>query len=186
MPIKDPEIRRESRRRYYEANREKFRERQNRYNEAHREERRAAAKRRYREKREELLEQSRRWREANPEKVRENMRRWRANGGTPHRRRIEATDRLWHAQNGCCYLCDQPIPREDAVLEHDHRCCARLRFCDFCIRGVACQPCNHVIGSAKDDPARLELIAQNLRTKLAEIDERLAAKLAQFTLEGAN
>jgi hypothetical protein len=38
------------------------------------------------------------------------------------------------------------------------------------------------VGHAYDDPARLELIAQNLRVKLAEMDARLASKPEQMTL----
>lgn len=177
MPNKDPEKDRENKRRYYLANGERIREQQRlrreREGEAGRERRRAASRQRYWAKRDQMLAQSRAWREANPEKVRENMRRWLENGGEPHRRRKETTAKLWREQNGCCYLCEQPVPLEDAHLEHDHRCCPRLRFCSSCVRGVSCRGCNHAIGHARDDPDRLELIARNLRAKLAEIDERL-------------
>jgi Recombination endonuclease VII len=186
MAIKDPEKRREYARARYQANREKVLE-ETRLRRAPgspgREQHNASSRRWYWANRERAAEISRKWREENPDKVRENMRRWRAAGGSPHRHRLEATDMLWREQGGRCYLCKQEIPREDAVLEHDHRCCPRLKFCDLCVRGVACQRCNHVVGHAGDDPDRLELIARNLRAKLAEVDERLAAKPEQLTLE---
>ena len=178
MPYKDPEKAREAKRRYYLANLERERERGHQYNEAHREQRRAAERARYWSKPEELRAQRRAWGQANPEKVRENMRRWRAAGGSPHRRRNEVKAELWQRQDRRCYLCEQPVSLEDVHLDHDHRCCGRLSFCLFCIRGVACRGCNHAIGNAGDDPARLELIARNLRAKLDEIDVRLAAKTA--------
>lgn len=181
MPYKDPEKARENKRSYYQSTREQQLEQQRlrreREGEAGRERRRAASRQRYWDKREQMLAQSKAWREANPERVRENMRRWRENGGDPHRRRKELTTKLWNEQGGRCYLCERPVAREDAHLDHDHRCCPRLKFCSYCVRGVACRGCNHVVGNAEDDPDRLELVARNLRAKLAEIDVRLAAKL---------
>ena len=178
MPYKDPEKAREAKRRYYQANRERLLELDRQYKEAHREEHNASSLRYYYANREVVREKNRAWREANPEKVRENMRRWRAAGGRPpwQRRRNAAVAELWDEQDGRCYLCEQPVLLEHVHLDHDHRCCPRLEFCSFCIRGVACRGCNHMVGNAGDDPARLELVARNLRVKLAEIDVRLANK----------
>src|SRR6266536_2101312 len=119
MPHKDPEKAREARARYYQANIEQNRERQRQYNETHREQRRAYMRQRYRANRERLSEQGRAWREANPERVRENMRRWRAGGGRSplQRRRDEAVARLWHEQDGRCYLCERPVPLEGVQLD---------------------------------------------------------------------
>jgi hypothetical protein len=184
MAIKDPEKRREYARRYYQANRERILEyERSRRTPELRQAKAASARRWYWANREQAAETSRKWREANPERVRENMRSWRAAGGTPHRRRLEITAELWHEQDGCCYLCELPVPLEEAHLEHDHRCCPRLKFCARCVRGVAHERCNHVVGHAGDDPDRLELIAWNLRVKLAEVDERLAAGPEQLPLE---
>jgi Recombination endonuclease VII len=182
MPYKDPERAREAGRAYYQANIERVRERSRQHGETHREQKRVAAREWYWANREQAHVKSRAWRDANPEKVRENMRRWLASGGNPHRRRIETTARLWREQDGRCYLCEKPVPLEDAVLEHDHRCCPRMKFCAVCIRGASCPRCNHVIGHAEDDPDRLELIARNLRAKLAEVGEQIASKPAQLSL----
>lgn len=185
MPYKGSEQEKEAKRLWYQANIERERERSRRYKEAHREQHRATNRRRYWAKRDQLREQGRAWREANPEKVRENYRRWRDAGGKNplQRRRNQAVAELWHEQGGCCYLCEKPVPLEDVHLEHDHRCCPRLSFCAFCIRGVSCAQCNHVVGFAEDDPDRLELIARNLRAKLAEVDVRIAAVPVQLSLE---
>jgi len=97
--------------------------------------------------------------------------------------RREIRDELWAEQGGCCYLCgDQLARKEDAHLDHDHRCCPYHKLCRFCVRGLSCSHCNLAIGNAGDDPDRLELIARNLRIKLAEMDERLASKPQQLEL----
>jgi hypothetical protein len=168
----DPEKARESKRRWYEANRERILE-QRRSDPDRWEKHKAASRRYYHANREKEAERSRAWREANPERVRENMQRWLAAGGVTDRRRRDVVTRLWNEQVGKCYLCERAMPVNEAVLEHDHRCHPRLAFCDSCVRGVACSRCNHVIGHANDDPDRLELIARNLRAKLAEMNERL-------------
>lgn len=89
----------------------------------------------------------------------------------------------WHAQGGCCYLCAEPLLLEEAILEHDHRCCPNRKWCSRCVRGAAHSSCNAAIGYVLDDPDRLETIARNLRAKLAEMDDRLAAKSQQLTLD---
>lgn len=103
---------------------------------------------------------------------------------TPKRvSRDEIKREFWCDQDGCCYLCgDSLASLETAHLDHDHRCCPRHEFCQHCVRGLSCPSCNHLIGNAGDDPDRLELIAQNLRAKLAEMDARLASKPEQMAL----
>lgn len=129
------------------------------------------------------------WRAANPDRVRAMGRRADAVRKTkgyksPDRvRRRELTARLWDEQDGCCYLCARPVELERAVLDHDHRCCPLDAYCSYCIRGVACNPCNQAIGILDDDPDLLELVARNLRAKLAEVDERRASKPEQLTLD---
>jgi hypothetical protein len=91
--------------------------------------------------------------------------------------------RLWQEQDGCCYLCEESVALENAVIDHDHRCCPEKAFCRYCIRGLAHSTCNTAIGQLGDDPDRLELVARNLRAKLAETDARLASKPEQGMLE---
>lgn len=147
---------------------EKAREYQRRYNRENAERLRQAARDKY-------------W--ANPEERRASARNYYYD--VKRKRRDQVLSELWLAQGGRCYLCEQPFPLADMVLEHDHRCCqsGRFQFCSFCVRGAACARCNKSIGQALDDPDRLELMARNLRAKIAEVTERLAAKPAQASLE---
>jgi recombination endonuclease VII len=76
----------------------------------------------------------------------------------------------WAAQDGKCYLCGDPISliadpgeRRTAMVDHDHECCPYGKSCPECRRGLACNPCNILLGLVKDDIDRLELIARNAR-----------------------
>lgn len=177
------ECRYEYRRRRHEANREADREYMRKYYAdnaaAHRQRRRdyVAAHR------EEVLEASRQHHTEN-RSVRNEARRLRAaaSGDKRDLRKREIVARLWSEQGGLCYLCEEPVLLEDAMLEHDHRCCPLGKFCRLCTRGASHQECNKVAGHGGDDPDRLERIARNLRVKLAEIGERLASKPEQVLL----
>jgi Recombination endonuclease VII len=72
---------------------------------------------------------------------------------------------LWLAQDGKCYLCEDPLDRDAyrAIhLDHDHSCCPLGKSCAVCRRGLACRRCNVLIGWVDHDPGRLRLIADNL------------------------
>jgi hypothetical protein len=81
---------------------------------------------------------------------------------------------LYLQQNGCCYLCGDPLPKDltKAAIDHDHSCCTGMKAgpsrnkasCGNCVRGIACGACNRLIASAQDDPDRLRRIADNLET----------------------
>jgi hypothetical protein len=179
------ERRREYRRRYDAANAERIREYQREYYQANRERNR---------------ERNRQWRAANPERERANRRRYyetnaerlreqarqkRLNGHKTirQRRQAEIIAKLLQEQRGRCYLCETNLTPDQAVLEHDHRCCPKNNtWCAYCIRGAACGACNQAIGLMRGDPVLIERIAGNLRVKLAEIDERMAVKPAQDML----
>jgi hypothetical protein len=133
---------------------------------------------------EEVLEDSRRryWENQDQANEGRRKRRQRPGGKTPReRKRDEIIAILWTEQGGLCYLCEEAVTLEDAVLEHDHRCCPLGQFCSFCIRGAAHGECNKAIGHAADDPDRLERIARNLRAKLAEVDDQLKGKPEQLS-----
>lgn len=125
-------------------------------------------------------ENNRRWRERNPELARErdraNMRKFQ------HGITLADKAAMLETQGGCCYLCGDEIMMETAVIEHDHRCCPPARSCRYCRRGLACQPCNKMIGMAADDPARLRRIANSLEIALKLADERLRGKPEQLGL----
>jgi hypothetical protein len=176
-------------REYYAANAERKREYARQYRQEHADRRRETKKRYYRKNPQPDRDRARRWAQENPERYREtqnrNSRKARARGyrepRTHERDRVIAVH--WHSQGGCCYLCGEPLLLEEAILEHDHRCCPNGKWCSYCVRGAAHPSCNAAIGMVLDDPGRLETIARNLRTKLAEMDDRLAAKPQQLTLD---
>jgi len=185
VAYKDPERTKAYQREYRERHREKAREKAQRWRDENPERSRESRRRYVREHREEVLEENRKRYWANREEAirQRQLRRQRPGGKTPRERaRDEIVTQLWHAQEGCCYLCNKFVALEDAVLEHDHRCCPPGAFCQFCIRGVSHQGCNKILGHAADNPDLLELIAFNLRAKLPEMDQRMASKPSQADL----
>lgn len=56
-------------------------------------------------------------------------------------------------QQGKCAICEKPM--EQVVVEHDHRTGR--------VRGLACNPCNWMLGHAREDPEILERGAAYLR-----------------------
>lgn len=141
----------------------------------------------------ENAEYVRRWREAHPEKVQEY------NGGPLYKSGYrlkymygltpESWARRFAEQDGCCYLCSEPLdlsnPRKIHV-DHDHSCCRGIRSCGKCIRGLACEPCNRAIGLLGDNPERIMRVAARLAAANAEVAARLAAKPVQAELFDIN
>jgi hypothetical protein len=68
---------------------------------------------------------------------------------------------MWAEQDGCCYLCGEPLAGKVNV-DHDHSCCPPGKSCRLCRRGLACTRCNTLVGLAGDDPTLLRRIAANL------------------------
>ena len=139
---------------------------------------------RYRsENREKVRAARARYRQANLEAMRASTRRSgpKVRHGSDY---VEVFAALWDAQSGRCYLCGDDLVAEQAVIEHDHRCCPSARSCPYCRRGLACGPCNGIIGFARDDPVRLRRIADNLEPALTAVAIRLSEKPQQLTLTG--
>lgn len=199
MPLKDPDARREYNRQYRQANPDKTKQWQRTDYGKNRDARLAAKREYYEQNPQAQVEKSRSYREANreqvlarqrerrrvdPEKYREMQRPWReANKG----RRCQAEmirrhgpeivaewPAMWQDQKGRCYLCRRELDPKATHVDHDHRCCPPKTSCTRCRRGLACNPCNILIGQASDDPALLRLIAGNLEAVLAVITERLS------------
>jgi Recombination endonuclease VII len=99
----------------------------------------------------------------------------------------EGLTRMHEDQHGLCYLCGDPLPddRYFLAVDHDHRCCPPKKSCAFCRRGLTCHSCNVLIGHAKDDPARLRRIADNLEAAIAAATPRIACKPVQLALAPA-
>jgi hypothetical protein len=161
---------------YREANREKIRASSGAYREANREKVRTSSKT---------------YREANREKVRSSERARRAANRTQMRDQTLKSRHgmtpsmwaaMWEAQDGRCYLCQEPMTPESADVDHDHTCCAPPRSCSNCRRGLAHKPCNTAIGILNDDPDLMRKIAANLEAVLGPVRDRIAAKPYQANL----
>ena len=60
------------------------------------------------------------------------------------------------AQDNRCACCNDTLsPGRGTHIDHDHSCCPTYKTCGKCIRGLVCEPCNSMLGKAKDDPERL-------------------------------
>jgi hypothetical protein len=156
----------------------------------------AEQKRYYDANRDARLAATQRWREANPEQVRAYRAAYEAAHPRPTKprrpsrmpppRERHLIDRhgmtaagwadLWEAQDGCCYLCEMPLPvsARRVHIDHDHRHCPPGRSCSACRRGLAHVGCNTLIGLVNDDPGKLLVIAENLIAALEGYDERVA------------
>ena len=141
----------------------------------------------------ERKEWARQYQEANRDRINEASRRryqanhrsvnWATGARQRHGRDIlEAFAAMWQAQDGCCYLCERPLIREKAVIDHDHAHCPDGKSCTYCRRGLACSPCNVLIGVAHDDPQLLRTIADNLESVLNVTRARIAAAPRQELL----
>lgn len=163
---KQLESKRESTRRYREANLEQERERVRESNRKWREANLEQA-------REQDRESARRWREANPEKFRENMRKWqqanpdklRAKDRRRRERELNAADRYTDLTSRCkvCYLCQQPL--DQAATVHVEHVYPLSRIADempddyTSILLLACEACN----LSKSDATLIEWIERRVR-----------------------
>jgi hypothetical protein len=101
-----------------------------------------------------------------------------------HRMRLSDWEAMWSAQQGCCYLCGDPLStaKNRVHVDHDHSCCPPGRSCSFCRRGLACNGCNAIIGHARDDAARLRRIADSLDLVIPVTVLRISEKPVQLVL----
>jgi hypothetical protein len=96
-----------------------------------------------------------------------------------HRHQMTLADwnDLWVLQEGKCYLCQNPLSSNlrKVHLDHDHRCrsCGSVRSCKFCLRGLACDRCNWIIGLAGEDAELLKRIALYLETSYQDVSWKL-------------
>ena len=105
---------------------------------------------------------------ADPERARQEAREQYKRNGRKHNLKWkfgitpEQRDAMFTAQDGCCYLCGEPLDGRTVHIDHDRSCCRGDRSCGSCIRGLACQLCNQGIGQFADDPERMRRVADNL------------------------
>ena len=126
------------------------------------------------------VERARRWAQEHPEAAIQHCRNFRMRAHGPMAEEMLAA--MWEQQGGCCYLCCEPLEREQAVVDHDHACCRRPKTCAACRRGFACHRCNRLIGAVGDDPDLLRRIAANLDLAIQVTRPLIAAKPVQLEI----
>ena len=75
-----------------------------------------------------------------------------------------------------CKICKTELLKKDRdwVVDHDHNCCPKNKSCDNCRRGFICQPCNKVLGFAKDNTEILQAAIDYLEEyKRSKIDANI-------------
>lgn len=79
---------------------------------------------------------------------------------------LEDFDNLLCKQGGVCAACGSSHSGaigKDWGVDHDHACCSGKKTCGKCVRGILCNPCNLILGLAKDNPKILDALASYLR-----------------------
>lgn len=72
----------------------------------------------------------------------------------------EAYQELFSLQGGRCATCG--VAPEKFYIDHDHSCCAGIKTCGGCVRGLLCFNCNTALGQVKDNPATLLAMVEYL------------------------
>ncbi len=87
---------------------------------------------------------------------------------------VERWNEMLATQDGCCYLCADPLDPKHTHVDHSHACCPGDRSCGKCVRGLACRWCNQGVGQFRDDPERMRRAALALELAEATIRPALA------------
>jgi hypothetical protein len=68
---------------------------------------------------------------------------------------LDDYNKMREAQNNRCAICDitEAEMRDDIYfcVDHDHKCCPAHKSCGKCVRGLLCNPCNALVGFAKEN-----------------------------------
>ena len=116
------------------------------------------------EHRRKCREEAKKWYEENPGLANSRERKRRFNMTE------EGFAQRLEEQNGGCAACgskDTGAKRgsknKNWHVDHDHSCCSGKKTCGKCVRGLLCQPCNLILGLAKDNPETLVKLSEYLR-----------------------
>lgn len=69
-------------------------------------------------------------------------------------------------QAGKCKACGDVVDITQGnklQIDHDHSCCAGVKSCGKCIRGLLCPRCNKILGFSKDSILLLEKLIDYLK-----------------------
>ena len=82
---------------------------------------------------------------------------------------LEQYEQMLMLQNNLCLVCKEPLNLDvsgldpkGAVMDHDHRCCAKSRSCGKCLRAIVHRNCNSGLGLFEDNAVKLRLAAEYL------------------------
>jgi hypothetical protein len=200
-----PEEKREYKRQWTIANRDRVRENQRRWREANRDKLRVQKAAQYQANRAERRSRDRLYYTENREKVRKIQAAYKQTDAyRKSRARTEAKQRwyhlgrnhglditewwaIWEAQDGKCYACSRDLDEDPKKthVEHYHGCRAHepKKSCRYCRRGLACASCNLILGLSGDDPAVLRQIADRLEAANRDVEARQANAPEQLKLE---
>ena len=82
-------------------------------------------------------------------------RRWGYRLKTKHGISIEAYEAMMSKSNGACWACGDPPGQRRLHVDHDHD--------TGVVRGLLCLGCNVALGSLREDPVRIEKLAEYIR-----------------------
>jgi hypothetical protein len=129
---------------------------------------------------------NRRFREKHRERLNAQQRQNSTRNQLKYKHGISLEDRaaMWNAQQGNCYLCEEPLRdgTRQVHIDHDHTCCPQDYSCEACRRGLACHRCNLLLGFVKDDLALLRRIVGNAEGPHKAARERISGKPEQNKL----
>lgn len=81
---------------------------------------------------------------------------------------VQAWQQMYINQGGKC-ICGQQFNYFTKLphVDHNHICCpTQFKACGKCVRALLCSQCNMALGLLKDNPERLELLADYLRRNI--------------------
>jgi hypothetical protein len=68
----------------------------------------------------------------------------------------ESLQEIMSRQGGGCAICLRTSPGVRLVVDHDHQCCAGLKSCGRCVRGILCNQCNQALGLFGESVSRIK------------------------------